>query len=109
MASNTRYDLLFATWEGGGNVPPVVSAVRRLVAAGHRVRIMSDLASRADVVSAGGEFVAWRRAPNRPDRANRSDQLRVVFIFDVWHPDLSAVEREAVTALIESERSTGGL
>jgi aspartyl/asparaginyl beta-hydroxylase (cupin superfamily) len=35
---------------------------------------------------------------------NPTDQLRVVFIFDVWHPDLTSVEREAVTALLESER-----
>ena len=34
---------------------------------------------------------------------NPTDQLRVVFIFDVWHPGLSAVEREAVAALIEAE------
>jgi aspartyl/asparaginyl beta-hydroxylase (cupin superfamily) len=38
---------------------------------------------------------------------NPSDQLRVVFIFDVWHPDLSEVEREAITALIEAEGSPG--
>ena len=31
---------------------------------------------------------------------NPTDQLRVVFIFDVWHPDLSPVEQEAVAALI---------
>jgi aspartate beta-hydroxylase len=30
---------------------------------------------------------------------NDSDQLRVVFIFDVWHPHLSAAERTLVTAL----------
>ena len=34
---------------------------------------------------------------------NPSDRLRVVFIFDVWHPDLSPTERAAVTALIEAE------
>jgi aspartyl/asparaginyl beta-hydroxylase (cupin superfamily) len=33
---------------------------------------------------------------------NPSDELRVVFIFDVWHPDLSPVERDAVAALIGS-------
>jgi aspartyl/asparaginyl beta-hydroxylase (cupin superfamily) len=38
---------------------------------------------------------------------NPTDQLRVVFIFDVWHPDLTALEREAVTALIESEGKSG--
>lgn len=40
---------------------------------------------------------------------NPSDELRVVFIFDVWHPDLSAVEREAVAALIGSEGGAIGL
>jgi len=40
---------------------------------------------------------------------NPTDELRVVFIFDVWHPDLSEVEREAVAALIASERGAGGL
>ena len=34
------------------------------------------------------------------EAANPSDELRVVFIFDLWHPDLSPVEREAVAALI---------
>jgi aspartyl/asparaginyl beta-hydroxylase (cupin superfamily) len=42
---------------------------------------------------------------------NPSDQLRVVFIFDIWHPDLSAIERDAVQALMESGGTalTGGL
>jgi aspartyl/asparaginyl beta-hydroxylase (cupin superfamily) len=38
---------------------------------------------------------------------NPSDQLRIVFIFDVWHPDLDAVERDAVTALIEAVEGSG--
>jgi aspartyl/asparaginyl beta-hydroxylase (cupin superfamily) len=38
---------------------------------------------------------------------NPTDQQRVVFIFDVWHPDLSEVERQAVTALLESEQGSG--
>ena len=40
---------------------------------------------------------------------NDSDSLRVVFIFDVWHPDLSQVERDAVAALIGSEGGAEGL
>jgi aspartyl/asparaginyl beta-hydroxylase (cupin superfamily) len=43
------------------------------------------------------------------EASNPSDQLRVVFIVDVWHPELSAAERRAVTALIESEGSAGEL
>lgn len=37
------------------------------------------------------------------EAANPTDQLRVVFIFDVWHPDLTDVEREAVRRIIGSE------
>jgi aspartyl/asparaginyl beta-hydroxylase (cupin superfamily) len=37
------------------------------------------------------------------EAANPSDQLRVVFIFDVWHPGLSDVERDAVCRVIASE------
>ena len=35
-------DFLFATWEGGGNVPPTMGAVRRLLERGHRVRVLAD-------------------------------------------------------------------
>ena len=38
---------------------------------------------------------------------NPTDQLRIVFIFDLWHPDLSSVEREAVTGLIEAQIGPG--
>jgi aspartyl/asparaginyl beta-hydroxylase (cupin superfamily) len=37
------------------------------------------------------------------EAANPSDQLRVVFIFDVWHPGLSEVEREAVRRVVACE------
>ena len=37
------------------------------------------------------------------EAANPSDELRVVFIFDVWHPALTEVEREAVRRVIASE------
>ena len=39
---------------------------------------------------------------------NPSDELRVVFIFDVWHPNLSEVEQEAVRALIEASGPIAG-
>jgi aspartyl/asparaginyl beta-hydroxylase (cupin superfamily) len=40
---------------------------------------------------------------------NPTDDLRIVFIFDIWHPDLSSVERDAVTALIAAEMAPGDL
>ena len=58
----------------------------------------------------GAETRDWRRGEAfvfddtiEHEALNPSDQLRVVFIFDVWHPDLLPVEREAVAALIGSD------
>jgi len=69
-------DFLFATWEGGGNIPPTLGAVRRLVERGHRVRVLADDVLRPDMTAAGASFVPWQRAPNRPDRTPASDPLR---------------------------------
>jgi aspartyl/asparaginyl beta-hydroxylase (cupin superfamily) len=44
------------------------------------------------------------------EAANPSDELRVVFIFDVWNPELSAAEREGIAALIgASNQPASGL
>ena len=37
------------------------------------------------------------------EAANPSTELRVVFIIDIWHPGLSAVERDAVRLLLEAD------
>lgn len=42
------------------------------------------------------------------EAANPSDELRVVLIFDLWHPDLSERERSAVAAMIGCDASSGG-
>ncbi len=36
----------------------------------------------------------------RHEAWNRSDRLRVVLIFDVWHPMLTDLEREAVARIV---------
>ena len=58
----------------------------------------------------GAETVHWERGKAivfddtiEHEACNPSNELRVVFIFDVWHPDLSATEREAVRSLIEAD------
>jgi aspartyl/asparaginyl beta-hydroxylase (cupin superfamily) len=65
----------------------------------------------------GAETRYWRRGEAflfddtiEHEAANPSDQLRVVFIFDVWHPGLSEVEREAVRRVVGCEgRADNGL
>jgi MGT family glycosyltransferase len=63
-------------WEGGGNVPPTLGAIRRLRARGHAVRVIGDATLQGEALAAGAGFSPWRRAPSRVDRSMRSDFLR---------------------------------
>lgn len=63
---------LFTNWEGGGNIPPTLEAVGKMIRRGHRVRFMGEECSRADAEAAGATFVSWKRAPSRKDRTRES-------------------------------------
>jgi MGT family glycosyltransferase len=54
---------LFTTWEGGGNVPPVLSVARALRARGHHVRVMADGSLAGEIEAAGLEPVPYTTAP----------------------------------------------
>ncbi len=43
------------------------------------------------------------------EAANPSGELRIVFIIDIWHPGLSATEREAVRLMLEADAGGAGL
>ena len=62
----------------------------------------------------GAETITWERGKAfvfddtiEHEAANPTDELRVVFIFDIWHPDLSEVERDAVKCLLEADPAGG--
>src|SRR5215472_14254877 len=67
---------LFTHWEGGGNTPPMLAVVRRLVARGHAVRVMSDPCNRREAETTGASFAPWSRAPRRPDKSVETDLIR---------------------------------
>lgn len=52
---------LFVTWEGGGNVPPVLGVARRLAARGHAVRVLTEPCLADAVHKAGAAFVPFTR------------------------------------------------
>jgi UDP:flavonoid glycosyltransferase YjiC (YdhE family) len=60
---------LFVTWEGGGNVPPVLGLARRLAERGHDVRVLAEPCLRTPVEEAGARFVPFTRHFTRTDRA----------------------------------------
>ena len=57
-----RKDFLFATWSGGGAVPPV-SVARALRERGHGVRVLADRSLHEEVAVSGVEPIAWTAAP----------------------------------------------
>src|SRR3954463_5085257 len=70
----SRY--LFVLWDGGGNVPPQLGIVSRLVARGHDVRVLAEPSLEPDVTATGASFVSLDRAPHRDDRSPESDFVR---------------------------------
>lgn len=71
-----RRKFIVATWEGGGSVGPALTVARKLVEAGHDVRVMSDHCNRPEAEKTGARFVPWTRAPSRADRSKESEILR---------------------------------
>lgn len=59
---------LFVTFEGGGNVPPVLGVAGRLAARGHHVRVLAEPCLRRAVEEAGARFVPFTRHFTREDR-----------------------------------------
>ncbi len=61
--------LLFTTFDGGGNVAPIMKVVAELVRRGHAVRVMSERVNRDEADAAGAAFVSWTRAPSKAARS----------------------------------------
>jgi len=55
---------LFATWVGGGNVPPTLAIARQLRGRGHSVRVLGPRSLRPQVEAAGCAFAAYAHVPN---------------------------------------------
>jgi MGT family glycosyltransferase len=70
---NAPKSFLLATWEGGGSVPPMLDLAAQLAGRGHRVRVISDACNRPESEAAGARFIAWTRAPSKPERSREFD------------------------------------
>jgi UDP:flavonoid glycosyltransferase YjiC (YdhE family) len=71
-----RRQYLFAVVDGGGNVPPELHAVRRLIERGHAVTVLADDSVAGDVRATRADVRRWVRAPNRLDRRPENDPSR---------------------------------
>jgi MGT family glycosyltransferase len=89
-------NFLFTTFDGGGNVTPILSTVSTLLARGHAVRVMSDECTRHEIEASGARFVPWLRAPNKPQRSRELDP-----------PDWTMSQKDGLQLM--SEHFMGGL
>ena len=55
-------NVLFVTWDGGGNVPPALGIAAELQQRGHRVRVMGHPTQDAHVTGMGLDFTAFHTA-----------------------------------------------
>ena len=64
---------LFATWDGGGTLPPELGLARRLIDRGHRVTVLGDDCTSDEIEASGARFVGYRNAPNRQSKRPADD------------------------------------
>jgi len=64
---NNSRSYLFVTWDGGGNVPPVLGIARRLVERGHDVRVLTEPCLGDAVTARGARFIPFSRHFTRED------------------------------------------
>ncbi|GAA4787592.1 hypothetical protein GCM10023200_22320 [Actinomycetospora chlora] len=73
--------ILAVTWDGGGNVPPMLGIAAELLGRGHEVRVLGHAAQREAVERTGAEFVphrhgrAWAPATPASDARRARDLI----------------------------------
>lgn len=75
-------DFLFVTWDGGGNVPPMLATATALHERGHTVRVLGHATQRDAVERAGLELTAYEHAHSDAfDGATPSSLPQLVSLF----------------------------
>jgi hypothetical protein len=88
---------LFVTFDGGGNVPPVLALAGRLRDRRHDVRILGHASQRGAVERAGLAFSPCRHAPDHDTARSETSLLR----------DWAIAEPSEVAALIRDTQAFG--
>jgi UDP:flavonoid glycosyltransferase YjiC (YdhE family) len=77
--------ILAVTWDGGGNVPPMLGIASELQRRGHQVRVLGHTQQRDAVTSAGLKFVPYRHArPWSPKVAATGARFLWRFLFEAF-------------------------
>ena len=57
----TKLSFLFVTWEGGGNVPPVLGLAADLIKQGHYVRVLAEPCLKVAINEIGADFEVFKK------------------------------------------------
>lgn len=77
--------ILIVTWDGGGNVPPMLGIAGELQCRGHEVRVLGHAQQREVVVSAGLKFIDYKHArPWSPKVAATGARFLLRILFGVF-------------------------
>lgn len=68
--------VLLVSWDGGGNLPPVLVLGEQLGERGHEVRVLGNASQEDAVRNAGCDFVAFDRGPDCDSRQPETDLLK---------------------------------
>lgn len=108
-------DVLFVTWDGGGNVPPALGLAAELERRGHAVRFLGHPQQRAGVTGAGFGFTPYTHARPWSSTAptdGLSGGLTIVSMFADRGPGvdlLSALEQQSADLVVLDCMSLGAL
>lgn len=96
VAAN-RLDVLLVSWDGGGNVPPMLALGKRLSARGHRATFLATENLGSRVAEAGLDFRPFRQAQSWMPRSGESieDDL-LSFALHLAGPEIGADLFDAV-------------
>jgi hypothetical protein len=107
--------ILAVTWDGGGNVPPMLGIAGELQRRGHQVRVLGHFQQRDVVVSAGLQFIEYRHArPWSPNVTATGARFLLRFLFEAFtdpgpgkdvHNELA---REPADLAVHAENSERG-
>jgi UDP:flavonoid glycosyltransferase YjiC (YdhE family) len=108
-------DVLFVTWDGGGNVPPALGLAAELAARGHAVRFLGHAQQRASIESAGFDFSAYVHARAWSSTAPNAGLAGAARIFAMFTDDgpgtdlLAELARRPADLLVVDCMSLGAL
>lgn len=68
--------VLLVSWDGGGNLPPILALGETLIKRGHEVRLLGNASQEQAATAAGCEFVAFNRAPDCDSRRSETDLMK---------------------------------